>query len=135
MQVVHHGCKARRSLRQDLGGPDIDDGGKRGGLGPQLGAPKFKLFQTLPTRVIGLGQVLRRPQEVIHGPKPAREGDEEAQHRVSLQGRTIKTVLIEYEQKAILAGMMTGNEQHGLFHVMNLKKVLPDRLIGAMANI
>ena len=31
--------------------------------------------------------------------------------------------------------MMTGDEQHGLFHVTNLKKVLLDRLIGAMANI
>ena len=54
---------------------------------------------------------------------------------ISLQGRTIETALIEYEQKAILAGMMTGDEQHGLFHITNLKKVLPDRLIGTMANI
>ena len=46
--------------------------------------------------------------------------------RISLQGRTIETALVEYEQKAILAGMMTGDEQHGLFHVTNLKKVLPD---------
>ena len=55
--------------------------------------------------------------------------------RISLQGRTIETALVEYEQKAILAGMMTGDEQHGLFHITNLKKVLPDRVIGAMANI
>ena len=46
--------------------------------------------------------------------------------RISLQGRTIETALVEYEQKAILAGMMTGDEQHGLFHITNLKKVLPD---------
>ena len=55
--------------------------------------------------------------------------------RISLQGRTIETALVEYEQKAILAGMMTGDEQHGLFHITNLKKVLPDQLIGTMANI
>ena len=55
--------------------------------------------------------------------------------RISLQGRTIEAVLVEYEQMAILAGMMTGDGQHGLFHVTNLKKVLPDRLIGAMAHI
>ena len=56
-------------------------------------------------------------------------------NHISLQGCTIETVLVEYEQKAILAGMMTDDEQHGLFHVTNLTKVLPDWLIGAMANI
>ena len=54
---------------------------------------------------------------------------------ISLQACTTEMALVEYEQKAILAGMMTGDEQHGLFHVTNLKKVLPDRLIGTMANI
>ena len=56
-------------------------------------------------------------------------------NRISLWGCTIETVFIEYEQKAILAGMMTGNEQHSLFHITNLKKVLLNRLIGVMANI
>ena len=45
---------------------------------------------------------------------------------ISLQGRAIETALVKYEQKAILAGMMTGNQQHGLFHITNLKKVLTD---------
>ena len=77
MQVVHHGCKARGRLRQDLGGPDVDDGRKRGGLGPQLGASEPELLRSEPSLVAELVRFLRRTQEFIHGPKPMREGDEE----------------------------------------------------------
>ena len=88
----------------------------------------------------GIGYISWRDFEIdikreFRDPNEQQKATDKLGQRLDLRGRTIEAAFVEYEHLASLAGMPTSLSAFDGFHISNLRKVLPTRLITAMVNI